>query len=74
LLWWILRGIDVGGHDALLLDPEPVNVILEAQAGVEERGQPEGVVIAGYAAVHPPVPVGHGGTEIDQHVLLVQLV
>lgn len=70
----ILCGIHMGGNDALLLDPKPVNIILEAQAGREERWQAESVVVAGYSAVHPPVPVGHCGAEIDQHVHFVQVV
>ena len=58
----------------VLLDPEAVDVVLESQPGREERGQAEGVVVASDAAVHPPVLVGHGGPEVDQHVQLVQLV
>jgi hypothetical protein len=59
----VLRGIHMGGHDALLLDPEAVDVVLEAQAGGEERRQPEGVVVPSHATVHPPVQVGHGGAK-----------
>ena len=70
----VLGGIDVGGGDALLLDPEAVDVVLEAQPGREERRQAEGVVVAGHAAVHPPVLLGHHRAEVDQHVQLVQVV
>ena len=70
----VLRGVDVGGGDALLLDPEAVDVVLEAQPGREERRQAERVVVAGHAAVHPPVLLGHHRAEVDQHVHVVQVV
>ena len=71
---WFWRRVDVGGRDPVLLDPEPVDVVLESQPGREERRQPERVVVAGDAAVHPPVLLGHHGPEVDQDVELVEVV
>jgi len=38
-LQMVLRGVDVGGHDSFLLDPEPMDVVFESQTRGEEGRQ-----------------------------------
>ena len=70
----ILRRIDVGGGDAILLNPQPIDVVFEAQSGRKEGRQAKGVVVTRHAAVHPPVLLGQHGTEVDQDVEVVERV
>jgi hypothetical protein len=69
-----LGGVHVGGGQPLLLDPQPVDVVLEAQAGGKEGRKAEGVVIGGHAAVHPPVLLGQRRSKVHQHVHVLELV
>jgi hypothetical protein len=58
--------------DAVLLDPEPVDVVLEPQARGKEGRQAGGVVVASDPAVHAPVHVRNDRTKVHQHVDVVQ--
>jgi len=64
----MLGTIDVGGGNSRLLDPEPVDVVLEPQPGREERRQPKRVVVACYTAVHPPILLRYRRAEVHQYV------
>src|SRR6266566_3937121 len=45
----VLSGIHMGGANAVLLDPQTIDVILESQPSREEWRQAEGVVITRYS-------------------------
>lgn len=70
----VLGGVDVRRHDALLLDPEPIDVVLESQTGREEGREAVRVVVGGDSAIHPPVPVRDGRPEVDQDIEVVDAV
>ena len=70
----VLGSINVSGDDALLLHPDPVDVVFEAKTRGKERWQAERVVVGGDAAIHTPVSLGDDRSKIHQHVQVVETV
>ena len=70
----VLRRVDVHRGKLVLLNPEPINVVLKSEPGGKKRGETVGVVVAGNAAVHAPILVGNDGTEVNEHVQFVQII
>src|ERR1035441_377948 len=67
----VLRRIYVCCGQAFLLNPETVNVVLEAQASRKEWREPKGIVVAGDPAIHPPVGGCNGGAAVDPDINVI---
>src|SRR6202046_1397277 len=64
----------MGSHNSLLLNPEPVDIVLEAKSCWKEGWQAKGIVVTRNTTVHPPVHIRYGWPKVHQDVKVIQLV